>query len=150
AALPLLAVLHGFARERSRRFDAQLDADRFEQLARRDALTGLANRLNFDERLGVELARAARYDRPLSLCLLDLDWFKDYNDRHGPVRIEEGRPGAAHGRFLTSSRTSRSASRTSTKPRGGSNCARSLIGTATSTSPPRRNAQTSGPASTGS
>lgn len=83
AVLPLLAVLHRFARERSRRFDAQIDADRFEQLARRDALTGLANRLSFDERLGVELARAARYDRPLSLCLLDLDWFKDYNDRHG-------------------------------------------------------------------
>jgi diguanylate cyclase (GGDEF)-like protein len=83
AALPLLAVLRGFARERSRRFDAQLDADRFEELARRDALTGLANRLSFDERLGVELARAARYDRPLSLCLLDLDWFKDYNDRYG-------------------------------------------------------------------
>jgi diguanylate cyclase (GGDEF)-like protein len=81
--LPFLVVLHGFARERSRRLDAQLDADRYEQLARRDALTGLANRLSFDERLGVELARAARYGRPLSLCLLDLDWFKDFNDRYG-------------------------------------------------------------------
>jgi diguanylate cyclase (GGDEF)-like protein len=83
ALLPFLAVLHGFARERSRRLDAQLDADRYEQLARRDALTGLANRLSFDERLAVELASAARHGRPLSLCLIDLDWFKDFNDRHG-------------------------------------------------------------------
>lgn len=41
--------------------------------SRRDRLTGLPNRRAFDERLGVELARAQRFDHPLSLCLLDLD-----------------------------------------------------------------------------
>jgi diguanylate cyclase (GGDEF)-like protein len=51
--------------------------------SRRDRLTGLPNRRAFDERLGVELARAQRYDRPLSLCLLDLDGFKGINDRLG-------------------------------------------------------------------
>jgi len=51
--------------------------------SRRDRLTGLSNRRAFDERLPVELARAARYDRPLSLCLLDLDGFKGINDRLG-------------------------------------------------------------------
>jgi diguanylate cyclase (GGDEF)-like protein len=51
--------------------------------SRRDALTGLSNRRAFEERLPVELARAARHDRPLALCLLDLDGFKGVNDRLG-------------------------------------------------------------------
>lgn len=51
--------------------------------SRRDRLTGLPNRRAFDERLGVKLARARRYDHPLSLCLLDLDGFKGINDRLG-------------------------------------------------------------------
>jgi diguanylate cyclase (GGDEF)-like protein len=48
-----------------------------------DSLTGLLNRRAYEERLPVELARAARTDEPLSLCLLDLDGFKAINDRHG-------------------------------------------------------------------
>jgi diguanylate cyclase (GGDEF)-like protein len=51
--------------------------------SRRDALTGLLNRRAFEERLPVELARASRHDRPLALCLLDLDGFKGVNDRLG-------------------------------------------------------------------
>jgi diguanylate cyclase (GGDEF)-like protein len=51
--------------------------------SRRDRLTGLPNRRAFDERLAVELARAQRYNHPLSLCLLDLDGFKGINDRLG-------------------------------------------------------------------
>ncbi len=50
--------------------------------SRRDALTGLLNRRAFEERLPVELARAARLG-PVSLCLLDLDGFKGVNDRLG-------------------------------------------------------------------
>jgi diguanylate cyclase (GGDEF)-like protein len=48
--------------------------------SRRDRLTGLPNRRAFEERLRVEMARARRYNRPLSLCLLDLDGFKKIND----------------------------------------------------------------------
>ncbi len=51
--------------------------------SRHDALTGLPNRRAFEERLPVELARASRHDRPLALCLLDLDGFKGVNDRLG-------------------------------------------------------------------
>jgi diguanylate cyclase len=51
--------------------------------SRRDSLTGLFNRRAFEERLPVELSRASRYDRPLALCLLDLDGFKGVNDRLG-------------------------------------------------------------------
>ena len=54
-----------------------------EARSRRDRLAGLPNRRAFDEPLGVELARAQRYDHPLSLCVLDLDGFKGINDRLG-------------------------------------------------------------------
>jgi diguanylate cyclase (GGDEF)-like protein len=50
---------------------------------RHDALTALPNRRAFEERLPIEVARAGRYERPLSLCLLDLDGFKNVNDRLG-------------------------------------------------------------------
>ncbi len=57
---------------------AELDA-----LARSDALTGLPNRRAADERLGHELRRSARSRAPLSVLLLDIDHFKQINDRFG-------------------------------------------------------------------
>ncbi|WP_051933054.1 sensor domain-containing diguanylate cyclase [Massilia sp. BSC265] len=54
-------------------------------LATRDALTGLANRRHFEETLRLELKRARRNGAPLSLVLLDVDFFKPYNDRYGHV-----------------------------------------------------------------
>jgi diguanylate cyclase len=53
------------------------------QESRLDALTGLANRRAFEERLPVELSRASRATRPVSLCLFDLDGFKRVNDSLG-------------------------------------------------------------------
>ncbi len=52
-------------------------------LARHDKLTGLPNRLFFEEHLGLALARARRRDAPLAVCVLDLDDFKPINDRWG-------------------------------------------------------------------
>jgi diguanylate cyclase (GGDEF)-like protein/hemerythrin-like metal-binding protein/PAS domain S-box-containing protein len=51
--------------------------------ARTDYLTGMANRRQFMERAEGELARAGRYDRPVSLLLMDIDHFKRVNDTHG-------------------------------------------------------------------
>jgi diguanylate cyclase (GGDEF)-like protein len=51
--------------------------------SRHDELTALPNRRAFQERLAVEVARSSRYEHPFSLCLLDLDGFKDVNDRLG-------------------------------------------------------------------
>ncbi len=48
-----------------------------------DALTGLYCRRHFDRRLREELDRADRYDRPLSMVLLDIDHFKRINDTRG-------------------------------------------------------------------
>jgi diguanylate cyclase (GGDEF)-like protein len=62
------------------------NADRYEALleqSQRDALTGLANHGHFWSVLETEVKRAARYGRPLSLVLLDIDHFKRFNDQNG-------------------------------------------------------------------
>lgn len=48
-----------------------------------DALTGTFNKRFFLEHLDQEVARSARFGRPLSLLMLDIDWFKAVNDRLG-------------------------------------------------------------------
>jgi len=54
-----------------------------EQLSATDALTGLANRRQFDQRLYAEWQRSMRSQQPISLLLLDIDHFKRYNDHYG-------------------------------------------------------------------
>lgn len=54
-----------------------------EELATTDGLTGLLNHRVFTERLAEEFRRARRYAEPLSLVLLDVDYFKAYNDDFG-------------------------------------------------------------------
>lgn len=54
-----------------------------ETLSTTDALTGVANRRRFDQRLQEELRRVQRYDAPLTVLLIDVDYFKRYNDHHG-------------------------------------------------------------------
>lgn len=54
-----------------------------EQLSRVDALTGAYNRRHFDERLQLAVKTAERYDRPLSIVMLDVDHFKQFNDEFG-------------------------------------------------------------------
>jgi len=55
----------------------------FRSLAYSDPMTGLDNFRQFEETLAEELARAERYDRPLSVILLDIDHFKSFNDTLG-------------------------------------------------------------------
>nr|WP_189672591.1 sensor domain-containing diguanylate cyclase [Pseudomonas sp. SWRI51] len=54
-----------------------------EQLAMHDALTGLANRRCFDETLAQESGRARRSATSLALLMIDIDYFKRYNDHYG-------------------------------------------------------------------
>ena len=57
--------------------------DELAKLSTTDALTGLRNRRYFDARLAEACADATRHRRPLSLVILDLDFFKSVNDRFG-------------------------------------------------------------------
>jgi diguanylate cyclase (GGDEF)-like protein len=60
-----------------------------ERMAVTDALTGLYNYRYFHERLHSEMARSARYGHPLSLVMIDLDHFKQVNDRFGHLKGDD-------------------------------------------------------------
>ncbi|AGX87121.1 diguanylate cyclase [Candidatus Symbiobacter mobilis] len=61
----------------------KFQSDLMRRLVFLDGLTGVFNRRYFDQQLGIELARSARVQTPLALILLDVDFFKRYNDRYG-------------------------------------------------------------------
>jgi len=56
---------------------------RLRHLSAMDGLTGLLNRGYFEARLAAEVSRARRHGRPLAVALLDLDRYKNFNDRYG-------------------------------------------------------------------
>ena len=60
-----------------------------EELSFKDGLTGVANRRMFDSILELEWAGAKRSGQPLSLIMLDIDYFKQYNDHFGHVQGDE-------------------------------------------------------------
>jgi diguanylate cyclase (GGDEF)-like protein/PAS domain S-box-containing protein len=60
-----------------------LAQQRLESLAQTDSLTGISNRRHFLSVASDELARARRHGQPLALLMIDLDHFKEINDRHG-------------------------------------------------------------------
>ncbi|GLQ95518.1 GGDEF domain-containing protein [Dyella acidisoli] len=68
-----------------KRTEEQLAAARreLEELSFKDGLTGVANRRRFDVVLENEWTNACRNKQPLSLLMLDIDFFKQYNDRYG-------------------------------------------------------------------
>lgn len=57
--------------------------ENLQQQVRSDALTGLANRRALDEALYMELNRHRRSEQALSVAMIDLDHFKDFNDKYG-------------------------------------------------------------------
>ena len=60
-----------------------LRGHQWRHLSGKDALTGLANRAWFEERLEEEMSRADRGGRPLTLAIVDLDSFRELNGAHG-------------------------------------------------------------------
>ncbi len=64
-------------------------------LAITDGMTGLYNHRYFLESMGNEFERAKRYKRPLSLLMIDVDFFKNYNDAHGHQKGDEVLKGVA-------------------------------------------------------
>jgi diguanylate cyclase (GGDEF)-like protein len=73
----------GVAVENARLYEKTLE------LAHEDALTGLANRRRLMEVLSKEVARASRYNTTLSLLMIDLDRFKQFNDTYGHLKGDE-------------------------------------------------------------
>ncbi|MCX2897884.1 GGDEF domain-containing protein [Pseudomonas mandelii] len=71
----------------SERIEADLRAaqEALELIATHDSLTGLANRRLFERALDIEFGRGARLGTSLSLIMLDIDFFKRYNDAYGHV-----------------------------------------------------------------
>jgi len=67
-----------------------LRARDLRRLSALDRMTGVFNRGHFDERLPVELSRAERAGRPLSIAMLDVDHFKEFNDRYGHAAGDVG------------------------------------------------------------
>ena len=61
----------------------KFQADALRELTLTDALTGVANRRAFDERLLAEWRRCARSQMPIALILVDIDHFKNFNDAYG-------------------------------------------------------------------
>ena len=64
--------------------DALKDQNRkLEELADRDALTGIFNRRHFDRELSRSWASAERQKQPISCVLIDVDWFGEFNNTYG-------------------------------------------------------------------
>ncbi|HMX69831.1 MAG TPA: diguanylate cyclase [Accumulibacter sp.] len=61
----------------------QLMVERLELLAGTDKLTGAWSRLRLEESIEREIDRLQRYGQPLSVMIIDVDFFKQINDRHG-------------------------------------------------------------------
>jgi len=79
----------GIARDITERNKANEELKRLHQIlirqATSDPLTGIANRIKFNEVLVKEIARSKRFTLPLSLIMMDIDHFKAVNDTYGHI-----------------------------------------------------------------
>ncbi|MFY1052863.1 diguanylate cyclase domain-containing protein [Ectopseudomonas khazarica] len=67
----------------------KLQGDYLRQMALIDGLTSILNRRGFDERFDAARAQAQREQKPLSLLMIDVDYFKRYNDQYGHLRGDQ-------------------------------------------------------------
>lgn len=91
AALQALAAQHALLEHRviERTQELAKANEELSHISTSDSLTQLPNRRRFDEVLKLEFERAKRTGSPLSLVMLDIDFFKRYNDTYGHVRGDE-------------------------------------------------------------
>lgn len=68
---------------------SQWQARQLRMLSMIDGLTGIANRRQFDDVIQAEFYRAKRLGTPLSLMIIDVDFFKQYNDAYGHVEGDQ-------------------------------------------------------------
>jgi diguanylate cyclase (GGDEF)-like protein len=60
-----------------------------QEQSRKDSLTGLFNRTYWEERFDIELKKARRYSSSLGVLMIDIDFFKKYNDKYGHLVGDE-------------------------------------------------------------
>jgi diguanylate cyclase (GGDEF)-like protein len=65
------------------------EMEKAQQIANQDGLTGLANRRYLNQVLEQEIKRAARGRQPLTVIMIDIDYFKRYNDHYGHLAGDE-------------------------------------------------------------
>lgn len=83
------AAARDITEHRQARMALEETRQRFEALSMTDGLTGIANRRCFDEVMAKEYARHFRSKAELSLILLDIDYFKAFNDCYGHIKGDE-------------------------------------------------------------
>jgi len=85
--LPLAVALDDMASKLNEREQQLLDSNKqLRELAQIDALTGLANRRSFNERLVAEWKLAAKLKQPIAVLMIDVDHFKPFNDIYGHIQ----------------------------------------------------------------
>jgi diguanylate cyclase (GGDEF)-like protein len=83
---PLAAALDDMAAKlAAREEELQIANQHLDELASLDGLSGLANRRGFDREIEREWQKAAENGKPLALMMVDIDYFKLFNDRYGHV-----------------------------------------------------------------
>lgn len=84
----LIALIGAIFRDQQN-VDLERMRDRLEYLAATDELTGCLNKRAFDAALAATISQAARHRHELSLLVVDVDFFKHVNDRHGHIIGDE-------------------------------------------------------------
>lgn len=67
----------------------KLKTDLLEEMSHIDGLTHIANRRNFDEMMEKETRRISRIPQPISMIMIDIDFFKPFNDNYGHGKGDE-------------------------------------------------------------
>ncbi|MBF0477304.1 MAG: diguanylate cyclase, partial [Deltaproteobacteria bacterium] len=89
AAILLVLVMEALFIFRPAVKQIRIDIEYLQNLSLRDGLTGVANRRKFNDFLEMEWRRAIREGHPVSLIMMDIDYFKAFNDTYGHQEGDE-------------------------------------------------------------
>ena len=79
----LLMLIRNYREKQQQKQNLKAKTEQLEQQALTDALTGIPNRRRFDQDIAAAWGYCSRNDRPLSIGLIDIDYFKRFNDSLG-------------------------------------------------------------------
>lgn len=82
-------TLDSIASQISVAYDRSQLYSKTREMSVRDELTGVFNRRHFQNVLKLEIKRAQRFNRQVSLLMVDMDFFKQFNDKHGHLKGDE-------------------------------------------------------------